>query len=154
MTVAVAPPAELMGKPVTVDGKPAVDGVYTVVGGVVTALGEAQAAPATPPAQGTPAADPMAAKLQEILALLKAEPKQDDATAAAATKKKDDEIIALKKQLKTEHVPEGFTPETKADDVKEWDRSFKAGEHVAMRKNEPEKWTRLFYAKYNKMPNV
>lgn len=156
VTVATAPPAELMGKPVQVDGKPALDGVYTVVGGVVTALAEAQAQPATPPAATGAAAPPAAADMQKILALLEAQPKQDDAitaAVAAATKKFQDEITALKKNIKTEHVPVGFTPETKADDVKEWDRSFKANEHMAMKKNEPEKYQRLFFAKYGRVPN-
>lgn len=143
--VAVAPPAELMGKAVLVDNKPAVDGVYTVVGGVVTALAEAQAAPAAAPAPGAPAADPMAANLSEVLFA---------AAVKKATEAKDAEIIALKKTIKTEHVPVGFTPETKGDDIKEWDRSFKANEHFAMKKNDPEKYQRLFYAKYGKLPNM
>lgn len=156
ITVAVAPPAELMGKPVQIDGKPAVDGIYTVVGGVITQLAEATPAqPAAPAATGA-AAPPVAADMQKILALLEAQPKQEKAIAAAvaeATKKFNAEIMALKKSIKTEHVPAAFTPETKADDVKEWERSFKANEHAAMRKDDPEKYQRLFYSKYGRTPN-
>lgn len=153
VTVATAPPAELMGKPVTVDGKPAVDGKYTVVGGVVTLLEEAQATPAATPPGG--AAAPPAA-MAEVIALLKAQPSQEAAIAAAVKAAEDKltlEIVALKKSIKTGHVPAAFTPETKADDVKEWDRSFKANEHMAMRKDDPEKYQRIFYAKYGRMPN-
>lgn len=38
--------------------------------------------------------------------------------------------------------------------AKEWDRSFKAGEHVTMRKYNPLRWGLLFYAKYGKKPNM
>jgi ATP-dependent protease ClpP protease subunit len=155
--VATAPPAELMGKPVLIDGKPAVDGKYTVVGGVITLLEEAPAAspaPAVPPGQG--AAAPPAA-MAEIVALLKAQPSQEAAIAAAVKATEDKfkaEIVALKKSITTPHVPAAFTPETKADDVKEWDRSWKANEHMAMKKEDPEKYQRIFYAKFGKMPNM
>lgn len=152
--VATAPPAELMGKPVTVDGKPAVDGLYTVVGGVVTALAEA---PAASPAKADSAnGDSATTAMAEVLALLKTMPKQDEAIAAALAAQKvefDKQIVELKKNIKQNHVPVGFTPENKAEDAKEFDRSFKANEHADMRKNDPEKYDRLFYAKYGRLPN-
>lgn len=154
--VAVAPPAELKGKPVLIDGKAAVDGVYTVVGGVITMLAEAptdnSAAPAAAAAGAAPVAKADEAKLEELLALLKKETKSDADIAAEVKKQVDAQVLALKKQIKTDHIPLGFTPEQKTDDVKEWDRSFKANEHAAMRKNDPEKYQRLFYAKYGRMP--
>lgn len=147
--VAAAPPAELMGKPVQINGAAAPNGVYTVVGGVVTAMepvAEEKAEGAAPPA----AADK--AKLDEIVALLGKQPKQEEIVAAVA-KLVDDKLVALKKTITTKHVPEGYTPETSADDAKEWDRSFKANEHVALKKNDPEKYKKLFYAKYGRIPN-
>lgn len=38
--------------------------------------------------------------------------------------------------------------------AKEWDRSFKANEHVAMKRDNPRKWETLFVAKYGKKPNT
>jgi ATP-dependent protease ClpP protease subunit len=158
--LAVAPPAELMGKPVTVDGKPAVDGVYTVVGGVVTSLEDATEEQAEPAATAKPDASGSTASgaskkngMEEVLALLKDQPKKDE-LIAAMTKVVDEKITTLKKSITTNHIPDGYTPETSADDVKEWDRSWKANEHTAMRKNDPEKYKRIFFAKWKKMPNL
>lgn len=158
--LAIAPPAELMGKAVMIDGKASPDGVYTVVGGVITAMEDVQeeaaedgmvAAPATATKAVVPAAPAAPAPVAKVI-------KPEAVTAEAIAKIVADQVTAqmtvLKKSIKTEHVPVGFTPETKADDVKEWDRSFKANEHAAMRKNDPEKYQRLFYAKYGKMPNM
>jgi ATP-dependent protease ClpP protease subunit len=151
--VATAPPAELTGKAVMIDGKAAVDGVYTVVGGVITALAAVPDAKPADPA-GAPAGDTAMSKkdLDEVIALIKSQKSEAD-IEKIVNEKVAAEIVKIKKGIKTEHVPVGFTPETKADDAKEWDRSFKAGEHVAMRKDDPEKWTRLYYAKYGKMPS-
>lgn len=152
--LAAAPPAELIGKPVLVNGSPAVDGVYTVVGGVITMVEDAAEESAEPAPAAAGAAAPAAASAspaktgnEEILAKFDEKlKKMEDAHKA--------EIIALKKSIGTSHTPIGFTPETKADDVKEWDRSFNANEHAAMKKNDPEKYQRIFYAKYGKMPNL
>ena len=155
--LAVAPPAELMGKAVMIDGKGATDGIYTVVGGVITAMESVQEEAA--PAAATPATAQPAAAASINPAVVTAPPVVAAAiTQEAIAKIVSDQVAAqmtlIKKSIKTEHVPVGFTPETKADDAKEWDRSFKANEHVAMKKNDPEKWSRLFYAKYGRMPNV
>lgn len=154
----VAPPAELMGKPVTVDGKPALDGVYTVIGGVVTALAaapDATAAPAAPGAQASAA--PVAVvkadegKLVEILATIKAQPTQESILAAVG-KVVDEKITGLKKQIGTQHTPLGYTPETKEDDAKEYDKIRKENKLLALKREDPERWKRLHFARWGKMP--
>lgn len=173
--VNTAPPAELLGKEMMIDGTKAVDGVYTIVGGVITALGEA---PAGQPAGAAPAAAapgapagqskaPVGLTKEEIIALVKetATAQKDGSQAApegdAAIKQLaalingaiDTKFDGLKKHIRTDHVPVGFKPENKAEDAKEFDRSFKANEHTAMRKDDPAKYERLFYAKYGRIPN-
>jgi ATP-dependent protease ClpP protease subunit len=153
--LALAPPAELMGKAVIIDGKAPIDGVYTVVGGVITALESveeegAEPTAATPTTAATAAPAPVAAA-----PVAAAQPAMtSDAIAKIVADQVTAQMTLLKKTIKTDHVPVGFTPETKADDVKEWDRSWKANEHTAMKKNDPEKYQRIFYAKYGKMPNM
>lgn len=160
---APAPGAELMNKPVLIDGKPAPDYVYTVKGGIVMAVEPvdeessedaigAQAKPAAPAAQAPVSFETFLAANKE---------KFTDAVAstveAALDKQKKDfeaQIVALKKQIKTTHTPPTFSPETKAEDAKEWDRSLRANEHAAMKRDEPEKFTRLFYAKYGRIPEL
>lgn len=177
--LAAAPPAALMGKPVTIAGVAAVDGVYTVVGGVVTkleAVEEEQAEDATPPAASGAAgkkgegqavtAEQVAAIVAEAMKGKKAKKEDADdddditseeriaiAVAKAINTSVEEKFNSLKKGIKTNHVPVGFKPETKLDDAKEWDRSFKANEHAAMKRDEPEKYARLFYSKYGRMPN-
>lgn len=156
---APAPPGgDLSGKAVLIDGKPAPDGIYTVAGGVVTLIAPLMAAP---PAQ--PAAAPAAATPPVSFESMLEQNKDKFSEAVAATvqsaldKQKTDfeaQIVALKKQIKTTHVPEGFKPEGRADDAKEWDRSLKANEHAAMKKDDPEKYKRLFFAKYNRIPDL
>lgn len=156
---APAPAAELMNKPVTIDGKPAPDGVYTISGGIVTAI--APAVPAAPAAGQAPAPAPAAAQVS--FESLTKEPKFSEALAATiekalAEQKKtfDAELVALKKQIKTTHVPagpEGYNPSTKDEDVKEFDRLWKSNGLVALKKEDPEKYQRLHFSKYGKMPN-
>lgn len=155
--LAAAPPADLIGKPVLINGAPAVDGTYTVVGGVVTMVEDAAEETAEPAPAAAAQAAPAAAAAQASTAsakgnediLAKFEEKIEEMKKAHKA-----EIVALKKSIGTSHTPVGFTPETKADDIKEWDRSFRANEHGLMKKNDPEKYRRIFYAKYGKMPNL
>jgi ATP-dependent Clp protease protease subunit len=165
--VAVAPPAELMGKQVIVDGKAAVDGVYTVQGGVVTLLAEIPAAGA-PAAGGDATATAKDKEYQELIALLKElktgkkskdqEPDDEDEEEDEVVQEKIDKAVAkaiepFKKNAKSSHTPAGFNPDKKGDDAKEWDRAFKANEITAMKKDDLPKYQRLFYAKYGRMPN-
>lgn len=179
--IAAAPPAALMGKPTLIGGQAAPDGVYTVVGGVVTkleAVAEEQAEDATPPAasgaadkgKGPLTAEQVAAIVTEVMkgkkATKGADPDDDDeeekitseeriaiAVAKAINSTVDEKINAFKKSTKTSHVPVGFRPENKVADAAEWDRSFKANEHGAMRRDNPARYEQLFYAKYGRMPN-
>lgn len=164
--VASAPPPDMVGKAIMVDGVAAVDGVYTVIGGVITAVAaaaDAGAAPGAAPADVKTAPAATAAKAEidelkkEIAALKKAQAKKaadDDDDEDGTVAKLLAEVAALKKATKTKHTPASYDPATKVDDAKEWDRSFKAGEHALMRKNEPEKYKRLYFAKYGKEPNI
>lgn len=146
--VAAAPPAELMGKPVMVNGVAAPDGVYSVKGGVVTALEALEEEGAEQPAAGNTAA------MKEVLAFIK-EQKTSAADIAAEVKKQvDEQILAFKNSQKGSKFPPGFKEGTKAEDSKEYDRAFKSGETVAMKKNEPEKYQRLYFAKYGVVPKM
>lgn len=178
--VATAPPAEMVGKPITVDGAAAPDGVYHVMAGVITQVaampmeqGAAAGAGAAPaPAASAPAAPAAAAKGGEaltearVLALIKEAQKKGtkdpdeeeddedpvDKLAAAIAKAIGKGQHAAAKGSRSTHQPAAYKPENRDADAKEWDRSFKAGEHVAMRKNEPERWAKLFFAKYGRWP--
>lgn len=158
--IAIAPPAALMGTPVMVNGVAAPDGLYTVVGGVVTALAEVPATAGADNPDNAGTADPAAAaastkKLDEMIALMKEQPKAE-VLIAAVNKLVDEKITGLKKQISGGggHVPEGFNPNTAVADAKEWDRSFRANEHKAMKRDNPEKYKALYYAKYGKVPNL
>jgi ATP-dependent protease ClpP protease subunit len=48
--------------------------------------------------------------------------------------------------------PVGYNPTKRDELAKEWDRSFRANEHAAMKRDDREKWETLFFAKYGKMP--
>lgn len=147
-----APGAELMNKPVLIDGKPALDGVYTVKGGVVTLV---TALPAAAPAAQAPAAaapgavnfDP--AKLSEAIAATV------EKALDAQKKVFDEQLIAFKKQIKTSHVPagpEGYNPATKAEDVKEFNELHRNGGLLALKQSDPEKYQRLHFSRYGVMP--
>lgn len=154
IAVAAAPPADLMGKPVLVNGVAAVDGVYTVVGGVVTALEAVEEEAAEDATTAAPAAASKGdAKLDEVLAALKDQPKSTD-ILAAVKKMIDDNNLEIKKQIKSTHTPIGYDPSTQADDSKEYDRTRAANMHVAMKKDNPELYKKLYFAKYGVVPNV
>jgi len=157
------PGAELLNKPVLIDGKPAPDFVYTVKGGVIVDVEPPDEESSEEPAMAQAPAAPAAAQAPVSFDAFLAANKEKFSDAVASTvqsaldrQKKDFEaqIVALKKQIKTPHVPETFSPETKAEDAKEFDRSLKANEHVAMKRDDPEKFKRLFYAKYGRIPNL
>lgn len=173
MFVETEDPSKLEGvKAFTVDANNAptqvsvVDGTYTlaqdkrkvtVAGGVVSKVEAAPNQPATPPVTppATPPSDQVSVKMDEIIALLK------PGTLGAMIKKEAAEIVAaeitkLRSEIKTGHVPptgQNFDTATKEELAKEWDRSFKANEHVAMKRNNPEQWTKLYVAKFGKQPN-
>lgn len=158
-----APGAELMNKPVLIDGKAPLDGVYTVKGGVVTAVTAIPAA--APPAGQAPApAAQAAAATVSFEQLLKDNQKFADALATtvdtALEKQKKDfdaQLVALKKQMKTSHVPagpEGYNPSTKSEDVKEFNDLHKSGALLALKKSDPDKYQRLHFSRYGVMPNM
>lgn len=173
--VATAPPADLIGKPLMANGAAAPDGVYTCVGGMITQVAAvpmeqqapagAAAAPAAAPASAAPAAAAKGELTEErVLALINAAKKKStkdeeeedqdpvDKLAAAIAKAIGQGQHQAAKGSRSFHAPAAYKPENRDADAKEWDRSFKAGEHVAMRKSEPEKWAKLFYAKYGRWP--
>lgn len=134
---------------------PAADGVYplkdgrkaTVAAGKVTVV------------EGTPAAAPPADEAGEMALALKM-----DAILAAVKSQKDlkAEILAsvkaeftqLRSEIKGGHIPKEYESAKEADLIKEWYRSQEANEHLAMRKENPEKYKALFYAVFKKVPNL
>jgi ATP-dependent protease ClpP protease subunit len=160
---ATPPPAPagdpLMNKPVLIDGKPAPDGVYTVKGGVVTLVAALPAA--APAAQAPAAAVPAAAaapvafdqeKLSKAL--------ETTLTKALDAQKKEFEaqIVALKKGMRTDHVPagpEGYNPSTKKEDVEEFNTLHKTpGGLLALKKSDPDKYQRLHFSRYGVIPKM
>lgn len=158
---APAPGTELISKPVLIDGKPAPDGVYTVAGGVITAV--TPVAPAAPEAGKAPAPAPAAAPVSFEQFMEKNKEKFSEAVVATVQKALDEqkkahdaEIVALKKSIKTTHVPagpEGYNPSTKDEDAKEFDRLHKSNQLLALKKEDPAKYERLHFSRYGKMPN-
>jgi ATP-dependent Clp protease, protease subunit len=126
----------------------------TVAAGKITKVEAATTAPAAAPAgEGQQA---MAGQLTELLNLMKAQKpgmtKEDVEKIVKETLAAS--LTEIKNGIKTSHTPPSGQSSTSAEDVKEWDRSFKAGEHMAMRKNDPEKYKRLYLAKYGKVPTI
>jgi ATP-dependent protease ClpP protease subunit len=152
--------ADLMNKPVVIDGKPAPDGVYTVKGGVVTLVAAIPAA--APAAAQAPAA--AAAPVAGAAPVNFNPEKLSEAIAATVEKaldaqKKEFEaqILAMKKNIKTSHVPagpEGYNPSTKEEDVKQFNTLHKSGELLALKKSDPETYKRLHFSRYGTIPNV
>lgn len=142
------------GNPTT---NPAPDGTYklkdgrtiTISGGKVATV----EAPAAPPAEDPmeAPAEAMAAKMDQ---LIQAIGKMEVMNKAQILKEIDDRFVALRNDLKVKHTPRGFVPENSRMDAAEWDRAFKENRIAAMKKNEPENYQRLFFAKYGKMPNM
>lgn len=66
----------------------------------------------------------------------------------------DERFNALKSELKVKHTPKAFNTESNKVDAHSWDVAFKENRISAMKKNDPEMYQRLFFAKYGKMPNI
>jgi ATP-dependent protease ClpP protease subunit len=119
--------------------------VITVAGGVITATKGVPAPPADDAGEVA-----LSAKLDSLLAATQNAKNLKSEVLAAI----DQKFIELRNDIKGTHKPVAYTPEKEADLVAEWERSFKANEHAAMRKNEPEKYKLLYYAKFKKVPNI
>jgi ATP-dependent protease ClpP protease subunit len=134
------------------DGK-----VVTVAGGVVTKVVDA-AAPAAPPAPPAPpvAFDELAfvGKFDSILLAMREDAKERAKLEDRIVAKVNEELTKLRSEIGGTHIPGTYKSENHTALVAEWERSYKANEHLAMRKNEPEKYKALYYAKFGKMPNI
>jgi len=146
-------PNPLMGKAVLINGTTPPDSVYSVKGGVVTAVEPlAEEAAEDAPAAAAAVKKPIVAAAEkaltaEAVATLIANERE------AGEKKLNETIVALKKQIKGEHVPVAFDPTTKDDLVAEWNKLKKEGKHLGVKKSDPEKFDKMFFAVYGKMPN-
>lgn len=137
--------------------EPAPDGTYqlkdgrtiTVSGGEVTAADGAQAAAPEP---APAAADVQMAEKIEALTLALKSVKVD--SKEEILKAIDEKFVALRSELKVKHTPRGFNPENSKEDAMSWDKAFKENRISAMKKNDPDMYQRLFFAKYGKMPNM
>lgn len=121
----------------------------TVAGGKVSKV-EDVAPAAAPPVEGGETAIALSKSFDALSEAIKANKPvtKQELELMIAT-----EITKLKSEIQSVHTPPIKKSETHDADVKEWDRSFRANEHVAMKKNEPEKYKKLFFAKYGKLPN-
>lgn len=96
------------------------------------------------------------AKFDELANLVK---KLQAPTAGLTKQDLDTAILALKAEIATGHKPAGSSgknfqvPQTTQADILEWDRSYKAGEHMKMRQENPDQWAKLYYAKFGVMPS-
>ena len=116
--VSVAPPAELVGKAMLVDGKSPVDGVYSVVGGMVSAveaIEEEMAEDAAAKAAVIPAATPVVSYADPIVAAKikfvdefmanQAKEKSEADTKLLVETKVAEAIVAFKATLVSGHRP-------------------------------------------------
>lgn len=93
-------------------------------------------------------------RIKELETLIKAKPPEGALTKADL----DDAILALRKEIKTTHTPEKDVNKkqvgSKLDPAKskEWDETLKNGEHLAMRRDDPDRWADLFFNKFGKEP--
>lgn len=100
------------------------------------------------------------AQIEELKKLVEEHVAKPVSVEGMLTKKDLDEaILELKKGISTKHVPGkssghafGVPVGVTKEDVLEWDRSLAAGEHLEMRQTDPEKWSRLYFAKYKVLP--
>jgi ATP-dependent protease ClpP protease subunit len=121
--------------------------VITVQGGVIASV----AVPSQPPAPEEAQVDVvLSANLEKIAVALGSVSKLEEKILSAVEAK----FTELRSQIKTQHTPMGYRSENHGDLLKEWERSFKANEHMAMKKNDPEKYKLLYFAKYGKVPNL
>jgi ATP-dependent protease ClpP protease subunit len=132
------------------------DGVYPLKDGrkVTIAAGKVasvEGTPAAPPADVADVAEgALALQLDAVLAAVKSQ-KDLKAELMAALKA---EMIALRTEIKGNHIPAQYEATKEAELIAEWERSFKANEHLAMRRDNPEKFKALFFARYKKLPNL
>lgn len=126
------------------------DGIkFTVTAGKLAA--DAVAKTEAEPPESSESDSAITAALAELLKVVKA---QTPVTEVRMKELIQEEITAFKKTVKTTFTPPAASSENHAADVLEWERSFKANEHGTMRKENPEKYIRLYYAKYGKVPNI
>jgi ATP-dependent protease ClpP protease subunit len=150
------------GNPTT---EPAPDGTYklkdgrtiTLSGGKVASVETAQAetveASKEEPKKEEPKKEEMAMmeKIEQIalaLQTINVMSKED------IIKEIDARFVALRNDLKVKHTPKAFVPSDSIADAEAWDKAFKENRIAAMKKNDPEHYQRLFFAKYGKMPNM
>lgn len=148
------------GNPTT---EAAPDGTYklkdgrtiTISGGVVSKVEPAQAAqPAEAPKETPAQTQPNAALIEKIDQIALALQTINVMTREDIVKEIDARFVALRNDLKVKHTPKAFVPSDVVEDAAAWDKAFKENRIAAMKKNEPEHYQRLFFAKYGKMPNM
>lgn len=136
---------EHIGKSLHVGGSPATDGVYTTEAGYVKTYRPSESG-----------AGPGSEVAQQVLAMLRSH--LNSAPPATLTGQK----VLIGGQpapdgsylIKGGVVVSSSEVEPRSELAREWDRSFKAGEHLAMRRENPEKYKKLFFAKYGKEANI
>lgn len=65
----------------------------------------------------------------------------------------DKKLEALRAQIKTTHTPPKPEPESSKDDAQRWDALFKENKLAKFKKENPEEYARLHFAKWGKLPN-
>ena len=146
------------GNPTT---EPAPDGTYKLKDGRTITLSGGKVASVEPAPAAQPAEAPKEAPVQPNAALVE---KIDQIALALQNinvmskedimKEIDARFVALRNDLKVRHTPKAFVPSDVIADAEAWDKAFKENRIAAMKKNEPEKYQQLFFAKYGKMPNM
>lgn len=133
--------------------EPAPDGEYKLADGRTITVSQGVVATVT---GGEPAPDDtqveavLNAKLDKLTDILSKLPNIKEELTAMI----DEKFVEIKASIGTTHTPMAYKKENHQDLVAEWERSFKANEHFAMKRNDPEKYKALYFAKYGKMPNI
>lgn len=144
------------GNPTT---EPAPDGTYklkdgrtiTISGGKVASV---ESATADKPEEAPKEAPANAALVEKIDQIALALQNINVMSKNDIIKEIDARFVALRNDLKVRHTPKAFVPSDVIADAEAWDKAFKENRIAAMKKNEPEKYQQLFFAKYGKMPNM
>jgi ATP-dependent protease ClpP protease subunit len=90
------------------------------------------------------------AKLDKLTEILQKQEKFSKAEVMAAIEEK---FNALRNEIKTTHTPSSGDTGTTAEDAAEWDKAFKENRLNKIKKDQPELYARLHFARWKKMPN-
>lgn len=133
--------------------EPLADGEYTTVDGMKFSVlqGAIKLQPAASPEEEDAS---ITAAINDFIQVVKASHVNKEEITSMVKEAVASEMVAIKANIKSSFVPPKYKESDKAEDVALWESTWRSGEHLAMKKNDPEKYKRLYFAKYGVVPNI